>query len=144
MRIVAQRTKNAIVEVSEKIVGESINGLTLLVCIEKKDSKEIMIKAAAKILNARIFEDSQEKMNLNITQIGGSVLAISQFTLSWRGDKGNRPSFDLSMPPEQAKQLFEEFCHEIAKHVPIQKGEFGASMQVSLTNMGPVTFIFDF
>jgi len=144
LRIVAQRTSNAKVEVSGSIVGESTNGLTLLVCIEKKDTQETIKKAANKILSARIFEDNHQKMNLNIQQVGGSVLAISQFTLSWRGDKGNRPSFDLSMPPAEAETLFNKFCLELEQKVPVQTGQFGASMQVSLTNMGPVTFIFDF
>ena len=144
MRIVAQRTSNAKVEVSGSIVGESTNGLTLLVCIEKKDTQETIKKAANKILSARIFEDDHQKMNLNIQQVGGSVLAISQFTLSWRGDKGNRPSFDLSMQPVEAETLFNKFCFELEQKVPVQTGQFGASMQVSLTNMGPVTFIFDF
>ena len=83
-------------------------------------------------------------MNYNISQVNGSILAISQFTLSWRGDKGNRPSFDLSKPPKEAKNLFDNFCQILSYVVPTQKGEFGASMKVSLTNEGPATFVLDF
>ena len=144
MRIVVQRTKNAKVEVNHQTVGSSHFGLTLLVCMEKGDDQLTVQKAAQKILAARIFEDENKKMNLNISQVGGTVLAVSQFTLSWRGNKGNRPSFDLSMDPEQANEMFESFCTLLRNQVPVETGEFGASMEVSLTNVGPVTFIFDF
>ena len=144
MRIVVQRTRNAKVEVNEKTVGQSEKGLTLLVCMEKNDNVQTIKKAAQKILAARIFEDENEKMNLNILQVGGTILAVSQFTLSWRGDKGNRPSFDLSMSPDMANDMFEQFCALLREQIPVETGEFGASMEVSLTNMGPVTFIFDF
>ena len=144
MRIVVQRTKNAKVEVKNKTVGQSEKGLTLLVCMEKNDDHQTVQKAAQKILAARIFEDENKKMNLNISQVSGTILAISQFTLSWRGDKGNRPSFDLSMAPDKANKLFEQFCALLREHITVETGEFGASMEVSLTNMGPVTFIFDF
>ena len=109
MRIVVQRTKNAKVEVKDKTVGQSKKGLTLLICMEKNDNIQTIEKAAQKILAARIFEDENKKMNLNISQVSGTILAISQFTLSWRGDKGNRPSFDLSMAPDKANKLFEQF-----------------------------------
>ncbi len=144
MRIVIQRTKNAQVQVNNAIKGQSHFGATLLVCIEKDDTPSTLELAAKKILNARIFEDENGKMNLNISQVNGTILAISQFTLSWRGDKGNRPSFDRSMPPKEAENLFNKFCDLLSQQVKVETGEFGASMEVSLTNMGPVTFIFDF
>ena len=144
MRIVIQRTKNATVTVHGKSVGSSEYGATILVCIEKNDNNKTVIKAASKILNTRMFEDENKKMNLNIQQVAGSILAISQFTLSWRGDKGNRPSFDLSMPPTQAEILFNELCRELSKEVSVETGRFGESMEVNLTNIGPVTFVFDF
>ena len=144
MRVVIQRTKNAKVDVDQKTVGQSNWGATLLVCLEKNDDQITIAKAAQKILTARIFEDEHQKMNLNIQQVNGSILAISQFTLSWRGDKGNRPSFDLSMEPNQANLLFEEFCQHLGKVVPVETGKFGASMEVTLTNVGPVTFVFEF
>ena len=144
MRIVIQRTKNAQVQVNKSVKGQSHYGATLLVCMEKEDSPSTLEKAAKKILNARIFEDESGKMNLNISQVNGSILAISQFTLSWRGDKGNRPSFDRSMPPKEAELLFNKFCSLLSQKVKVETGEFGASMEVSLTNIGPVTFIFEF
>ena len=144
MRIVFQRTQNSAVHVQKECVGQSSFGATLLVCIEKGDTEAVLKKAASKILAARVFNDDNEKMNLNIQQVQGSILAVSQFTLSWRGDKGNRPSFDLSMPPNEAEQLFNQFCELLREHVPVEKGRFGASMNVSLTNLGPVTFIFEF
>ena len=95
--------------------------------VYRKDTEAVLKKAASKILAARVFNDDNEKMNLNIQQVQGSILAISQFTLSWRGDKGNRPSFDLSMPPNEAEQLFNHFCELLREHVPVEKGRFGAS-----------------
>jgi len=144
MRVVIQRTKNSSVSVNNMITGESSFGLTLLVCLEKGDTEDEIKKASQKILAARIFQDGEGKMNQNIQQVEGTILAISQFTLSWRGDKGNRPSFDRSMPPKEAQSLFDQFCQELAHSVPVEKGEFRAEMEVSLINQGPVTFVFDF
>ena len=144
MRIVFQRTKNASVVVDGATVGTSTFGATLLVCLEKEDDVTTIEKAVNKIISARVFEDENGKMNLNIQQVKGEILAISQFTLSWRGDKGNRPSFDRSMPPAEAEELFQTFCTKLGQHVPTQTGTFGASMEVNLTNLGPVTFIFEF
>ena len=144
MRIVFQRTKNANVIANGTQAGVSTFGATLLVCLEKEDNTQTIEKAVSKIISARVFEDENGKMNLNIKQVNGSILAISQFTLSWRGDKGNRPSFDRSMPPKEAEELFQTFCTMLGQHVPTQTGVFGASMEVQLTNLGPVTFIFEF
>ena len=146
MRVVIQRVSKANVRVSEKIVGEIGPGLVLLVCFEKGDSVDILEKASKKVLNIRCFEDPEtKKMGKSISDLkGGSLLAISQFTLSWRGEKGNRPGFDKSMEPEKANEMFEAFCSFLEKAVKVEKGVFGEFMEVSLTNQGPVTFCLDF
>ena len=146
MRVVIQRVTSANVRVRDEIVGEIGPGLALLVCFEKGDLPDILEKASKKILNLRCFEDPEtKKMGKSVSDIeGGSLLAISQFTLSWRGEKGNRPGFDRSMGPEKANELFETFCSILEKTVRVEKGAFGEFMEVSLTNHGPVTFCLDF
>ena len=110
MKIVVQRSGHSKVEVQGKVISEIRSGLVLLVCLEKGDAENALIQAADKVSKMRIFQDENGKMNLNISQAGGAVLAISQFTLSWNGQKGNRPSFDLSMSPEEAPKSFDQFC----------------------------------
>ena len=145
MKVVIQRSKKSNVIVEEKIVGEIDKGMVLLVCMEKGDGQSNIEKAAKKILGLRIFSDDQGKMNLSLKQMEGKILAISQFTLSWDGVKGNRPSFDNSMPPNEANELFESFCDLLSKEdVVVEKGVFGASMEVNIQNDGPVTFSLDF
>lgn len=145
MKVVIQRSKKSNVIVEEKIVGEIDKGMVLLVCMEKGDGQSNIEKAAKKILGLRIFSDEQGKMNLSLKQMEGKILAISQFTLSWDGVKGNRPSFDKSMPPNEANELFESFCDLLSKEdVVVEKGVFGASMEVNIQNDGPVTFSLDF
>lgn len=145
MKVVIQRSKKSNVIVEEKIVGEIDKGMVLLVCMEKGDGQSNIEKAAKKILGLRIFSDEQGKMNLSLKQMEGKILAISQFTLSWDGVKGNRPSFDKSMPPNEANELFESFCDLLGKEdVVVEKGVFGASMEVNILNDGPVTFSLDF
>lgn len=140
MKVVIQRVKKAKVEVLNQVVGEIDTGLLLLVCMENGDQASSIEKAAKKICNLRIFEDENGRMNKSILEIQGSVLAISQFTLSWDGSKGNRPSFDLSMEPSQASQMFDSFCLLLKEYTNVETGKFGADMQVSLVNDGPVTF----
>lgn len=148
MKVVIQRSGHSKVLVNQEVVGEIRSGLVLLICFEKKDltknKKELLEKAKQKILALRIFEDSEGKMNKSIVDIGGEVLAISQFTLSWDGQKGNRPSFDESMPPDSAKVYFDEFVQMIRESRIVQTGVFGASMDVQIQNLGPVTFSLDF
>ena len=144
MRIVIQRSGKSSVQVNGNAVGEINSGLVLLVCIEKGDTLEVIQKAAKKILAIRVFEDENRKMNKSILDVSGKILAISQFTLSWRGLKGNRPSFDKSMPPETANGLFKQFVEEINKHVLVETGHFGESMDVKIQNLGHVTFCLDF
>ena len=144
MRVVVQRSGESSVTVNKQIIGKISHGLVLLICVEKTDSIDTIEKAVRKILNLRIFEDEQGKMNKSIIDVNGSVLAISQFTLSWRGTKGNRPSFDHSMPPKEASELFNKMVLMLKNDVPVETGEFGASMNVSIENLGPVTFSLDF
>ena len=144
MKIVVQRSLKSLVKVKDKTVGEISNGLVLLSCLEKNDSKETVKKASEKILKLRIFKDENDRMNRSIIDIKGEILNISQFTLSWNGQKGNRPSFDNSMAPDQANELFEFFCSLLEDHVKVQKGVFGEHMDVQIHNDGPVTFFLEF
>lgn len=148
MKIVIQRSLEAQVSVDGEVVGSIPKGMVLLVCMERKDQENTkfdLTKVAQKITNLRIFTDPDTgKMNQNLAQSGGEILCVSQFTLSWDGKKGNRPSFDSSMEPKLAEDYFNRFCEELAKEVNVSKGRFGASMKVSLINDGPVTFSLDF
>lgn len=145
LKIVVQRVSQAQVIVDDKIVGEIKTGLLLLVCCETHDDQSIIEKAAAKCLKLRIFEDESAKMNRALTEKpGASILAVSQFTLAWDGRKGHRPSFDGAMAPAQARVLFRIFCDKLREQVHVETGQFGASMQVSLINEGPVTFMLEF
>jgi len=144
LRVVIQRVKKSSVSVEGKIISEIGHGLNLLVCLEKDDGLKQIEKAAQKVLAYRIFQDEESRMNRNILQASGEILAISQFTLSWNGQKGNRPSFDNSMKPDLASELFDKFCELLARDIVVKKGVFGASMQVDIVNDGPVTFCFDF
>lgn len=140
MRIVVQRSGASKVLVEGRSTGEIESGLVLLVCIEQGDNIQKVELAVDKILKLRIFDDEQGKLNYNIEQIKGKILAISQFTLAWDGKKGNRPSFDMAMPPQEAKVLFGIFCQKLSETVPVETGVFGESMTVQITNLGPVTF----
>lgn len=144
MRIVIQRSGKSSVSVNGEVVGEIKKGLVLLVCLEKEDTLETVKKAAQKILSMRLFEDENQKMNKSILETNGQILAISQFTLSWRGLKGNRPSFDRSMPPEMAEDLFNKFKELLSLSTTVATGVFGAAMDVKINNLGPVTFSLDF
>lgn len=144
MKIVVQRSGPSKVEVHGHLVSQIEMGLVLLVCMEDGDLPTCLKSAADKIIALRIFEDESGKMNKSISEIGGEILAISQFTLSWDGKKGNRPSFDRSMKPELALKMFDEFCKLLSAQVTVKKGQFGESMKVSITNDGPVTFSLSF
>jgi D-tyrosyl-tRNA(Tyr) deacylase len=145
MKVVLQRSLNSKVIVDNMSVGEIQSGLVLFVCCEKEDTEDLVLRAAEKIKKLRIFTDPENgKMNLDIKQANGSYLIVSQFTLSWSGTKGNRPSFDNSMEPVAAEKLFNQFCDSLANNAPVSTGEFGANMKVSIENDGPVTFSFSF
>lgn len=144
MKIVVQRCANASVTVDDEVVGEIAHGLLLLVCLVEGDDEEKIQKAVHRIKHMRIFGDADGKMNLDISQVSGEILAVSQFTLAWDGQKGHRPSFDAAMPPARAQVLFRIFVDSLRESVPVQTGRFGAHMQVKLENDGPVTFFLEF
>jgi len=143
MRVVLQRVSKAACWVGDEKVAEIGRGILLLVGIEKGDTMEAIEYIANKCANLRIFEDSAGKMNLNVIDIGGEALAISQFTLAANIRKGRRPSFDNAMSPDQAIQLYERFVDTLNQYVPTKKGVFGAKMAIELINDGPVTFVLE-
>ena len=144
MRIVVQRSKNASVTVNEKVIGEIEKGLVLLVGVTHDDTIDDANYLADKIVNLRIFEDENGKMNLSLLDVGGSILSISQFTLYGDCRKGRRPNFMAAAKPEQALNLYQYFNRVLSeKNVVVETGEFGAEMDVALINDGPVTLILD-
>lgn len=145
MKIVIQRVKQAEVVVDGQTVGKIGQGYLLYVCFENEDTKETVSKAVDKILKMRINEDGEKKMNLNLSQVQGEILSISQFTLSWNGKSGHRPSFEGSMPPGPAKLLYHLFNQQLKQaDIHVEQGIFGAEMLVSSINNGLVTFFLDF
>jgi len=144
MRIVLQRVARASVEVAGETVGSIGRGLLVLVGVKRTDTQEQADFLADKTLNLRIFSDDAGKMNRNVTEAGGAILVVSQFTLYGDCRKGRRPSFDEAAPPDQARSLYDYFVERLrAGELVVETGVFQASMQVSLINDGPVTFILD-
>ena len=144
MKFVIQRVKNASVTVDNDIIGQIDQGFLVLIGITSSDTKEIADAMVKKLINLRIFKDNQDKMNLSIKDIGGSLLLISQFTLYADCSHGNRPGFTDAAKPDYANDLYEYIIGECKKYdVPVETGEFGADMKVSLLNDGPVTIILD-
>ncbi len=144
MKAVIQRAKQAKVEVKDRTVGEIESGLVVLLGIGQEDTTEDAKYLADKIVSLRIFEDDQEKMNLSLKDVGGSVLSISQFTLYADTRKGRRPNFMAAAKPGPAEQLYEKFNQYVADSgTKVETGTFGADMQVHLTNDGPVTLLLD-
>lgn len=145
MKAVVQRVKNAHVTIDGEVVGKCSVGYMILFCALEGDTIQDIELLAKKIANLRVFEDENEKMNKSILDIDGEVLCISQFTLAADTKKGNRPSFINAMEPITAKKYYEMFCEELKNNgiKSVETGEFGADMQVTLTNDGPVTIILD-
>ena len=144
MRLVVQRVKNASVEVDKKTVGKIDKGYLVLLGVTHTDTKEIADYLVKKLCNLRIFEDENGKMNLNIKQVDGSMLIVSQFTLYGDCTDGNRPSFTNAAKPDFANELYEYFCEKCSENnIHVEKGIFGADMKVSLLNDGPVTIILE-
>ena len=136
-----QRVSQAKVEVAEQKVAQIGPGLLVLLGVEKDDDHNKCKRLVERVLAYRIFADNDGKMNLNVQQVRGSLLVVSQFTLAAQTHKGNRPGFSNGAPPEQAKRLYALFNENCAATgVKIETGIFGADMQVSSTNDGPVTF----
>jgi D-aminoacyl-tRNA deacylase len=144
MKIVVQRSKQAHISIDGKIRGKIDAGLVLLVGITHQDNENDVLFLADKTLNLRIFEDENGKMNSSLLDTGGSILSISQFTLYGDCRKGRRPNFMAAARPEHAEPLYERFNQELRQAgVEVQTGVFGAMMEVSLINDGPVTLILD-
>ena len=143
MKIVMQRVSQASVTIDGKIAGAIQQGLLLLVGICPEDGPEDIEYAVRKISQMRIFSDDADKMNLSVQDVGGQILSISQFTLYADTKKGNRPAFTGAAKPDFATQLYDQFNQQLAQIVPVQTGEFGADMKVSLVNDGPVTIVLD-
>lgn len=144
MRVVVQRCSQAQVCVEKRVVGAIDKGYMLLVGISEHDTQADIDYLVNKITQLRIFEDDAQKMNLSIQDVAGSILSISQFTLLANTKKGNRPSFVEAAHPEKAKEFYERFNAQLRdKGFVVETGIFGAHMQVSLTNDGPVTIVYD-
>ncbi|MGT2896468.1 D-aminoacyl-tRNA deacylase [Streptococcus entericus] len=143
MKIVIQRVATASVAIEGDGRATIGQGLLLLVGIAPDDTVADIAYAVRKIANMRLFADEAGKMNRSIQDIKGEVLSVSQFTLFAQTKKGNRPAFTGAAQPELASQLYDRFNAELAQHVPVKTGLFGADMQVSLVNDGPVTIVLD-
>jgi D-aminoacyl-tRNA deacylase len=145
MRAVIQRVIHASVSVKQRVVGQIAQGLLVFVGIELADTGDDLIWLAGKIARLRIFADEEGAMNRSVQEAGGDLLVVSQFTLFASTRKGNRPSFMDAAPPEQAGRFYEEFCKqlELETRKKVQRGVFGADMQVDLVNDGPVTIWID-
>lgn len=145
MKVVVQRVQEATVSVEGETIGHIGHGLLLLVCFEQGDEDTSINKAIDKISKLRIFDDQDGKMNLDIQQTKGEILSVSQFTLSWDGSGGHRPSFEKSMLPQEARLKYALFNRELrSRGFTVKEGKFGAFMKVALINDGPVTFVLDF
>jgi D-tyrosyl-tRNA(Tyr) deacylase len=144
MRAVIQRVGRAQVSVGEELVGKIGRGMLVLLGVSKTDTEADADYLAAKVAGLRIFEDENGKMNLSLSEKGGEVLAVSQFTLHGDVRRGKRPSFDEAAPPQRANQLYEHFVRRIREvGIHCETGRFQATMQVELINDGPVTILID-
>lgn len=144
MRLLVQRVLNSNVKVDGKITGEINKGYMVLLGVTHDDDTEKADYLVKKLINLRVFEDENGKMNLNINQIGGELLIISQFTLYGNTKDGNRPSFTEAAKPEKAEELYNYFVEQCRKEgIKTETGIFGADMKVSLINDGPVTVMLE-
>lgn len=144
MRVCLQRVSEASVHVANQRVGNIGQGLLVLLGVGQQDGPEEVTQLVEKIVNLRIFADDQEKMNRSLLEVNGEMLVISQFTLWGDCRKGRRPSFVQAAAPELAEPLYENFVQQVRDHgVVVETGRFGAMMQVSLVNDGPVTMVFE-
>lgn len=144
MRTVIQRVKKASVRVGEMVPGRIGRGYVVLVGVKEGDSEKEAIGLAKKILELRVMADEEDKMNKSVVEVNGEILVVSQFTLYADTSRGRRPSFAKAAKPEIAEKLIEKFANELKKSgLRVEKGEFGAKMEVELVNDGPVTIILD-
>ncbi|MBQ6285896.1 MAG: D-tyrosyl-tRNA(Tyr) deacylase [Bacilli bacterium] len=143
MRAILQRSKFSKVTIDSKINGQIDKGYVVLVGFTDGDNEEIVDKMVTKIVNLRVFEDENEKMNLSILDTKGSILSISQFTLYANCTKGNRPSFVEALNPVEATKLYDYFNKKLKEYLPVETGIFGSDMKVEIYNDGPVTIMLD-
>ena len=143
MRVVVQRSKNSKVTIDGKVNGQIDHGYVLLVGFTEGDNEQLIDKMINKIVNLRIFEDENEKMNLSILDTKGSILSISQFTLYANCTEGRRPSFVEAMNPTEASRLYDVFNEKLREFLHVETGIFGADMKVEIYNDGPVTICLD-
>lgn len=140
MRVLLQRVREARVTVDGRVTGEIGPGLMLLVCAMEGDTDAAADRLAARIAKLRIFKDADGKMNLSVRDTGGAALVVSQFTLAADTSRGNRPGFSTAAAPDEGRRLYEYFSDRLrAEGITVANGEFGADMDVSLVNQGPVT-----
>lgn len=144
MKALIQRVKNASVIINKEVYSEICAGMLIFLGVEKDDEIDNAKKLAEKLVNLRIFEDENEKMNKSLLDVSGEILVVSQFTLAGDCKKGTRPSFDKAAPAETAKKLYEDFVKVISEYgLVVKTGKFQAMMDVSLVNNGPVTFFIE-
>lgn len=143
MRVLLQRSKTSKVTIDSKIHGIIENGYVVFVGFTNGDTEETIDKMVNKIVNLRVFEDENEKMNLSILDTKGSILSISQFTLYANSKKGNRPSFVDALNPEDANKLYDLFNEKLSNYLHVETGIFGSDMKVEIFNDGPVSIILD-
>ena len=144
MRALIQRVDTASVAVDGTVIGQIDQGVLVLVCAMDGDSDDASEKLAAKISKLRIFKDEDGRMNRSLTDIGGAALVVSQFTLAADTSRGNRPGFSTAASPDEGNRLYEKFCADLrALDIRVETGQFGADMDVSLVNQGPVTIWMD-
>ena len=143
MKLVIQRVNHASVTVEGKVTGEIQKGYLVLLGVGQGDDESMVERYVKKLHKLRIFSDEDGKMNLSVKDIGGQILSISQFTLFADTKKGNRPAFTGAAKPDMASQFYDDFNQSLSSYVPVERGRFGADMQVSLVNDGPVTVILD-
>lgn len=144
MKTVLQRVKRASVTVDNEVIGKINKGIVLLFGVHKDDDPQKAEFLASKCINLRIFNDSIDKMNLSLKDIGGEILVVSQFTLFGDCSRGRRPSFIDAAPPEKGRELYNYFVELLRKQIAVvQTGIFGAMMEVEIVNEGPVTLILE-
>jgi D-tyrosyl-tRNA(Tyr) deacylase len=144
VKALIQRVSRAQVEVNNQITGQIDQGLLVFIGIEKYDEFSEVDKMIKRLLSYRVFYDADDKMNLSVSDVKGGVLLVSQFTLVADTSSGTRPGFSTAKPPVEAEELYDYFVHQMQKtHDTVATGIFGADMQVSLTNDGPVTFLLE-
>ena len=144
MKAVIQRVKSASVSVDDKIIGEIATGFLILLGVEQSDTQDDLNYLVKKTIGLRIFKDDNKNMNLSIKDVGGEALVVSQFTLCADTSRGRRPSFIKAANPKEADSMYQQFCKQLTmNNLSVQSGKFGAMMDVSLVNDGPVTIILD-